>query len=175
MWAFASLMDLIQSSLFFDLCSQFMILHFLTHSSTIWIWVYLLADFLEVDQQKTCYTILLLSILLTWPIHLNLILINETISKSPYNCISSLLCLLLQQLLIFISPSVFLKTFCSQTASRLPVSELKFHASARWSKYCHLITWTISVGKVENNTAVNIVPNMYDAAARLYWQTPLLW
>jgi hypothetical protein len=31
-----------------------------------------------------------LSILLTWPIHLNLfILINETISKSPYNCISS--------------------------------------------------------------------------------------
>jgi hypothetical protein len=29
MWAFASLMDLIQSSLFFDLCYQFLILHFL--------------------------------------------------------------------------------------------------------------------------------------------------
>jgi hypothetical protein len=30
MWAFASLKDLIESSLFFDLCSQFLILHFLT-------------------------------------------------------------------------------------------------------------------------------------------------
>jgi hypothetical protein len=104
MWAFASLMDPIQSSLFFDLCSQFMILHFLISPCTQshhldlglslgqlpWGWL-----------AKTWYTILLLSILLTWPIHLNLfILINETISKSPYNCISSLLRHLLQQLLI---------------------------------------------------------------------------
>jgi hypothetical protein len=30
-----------------------------------------------------------------------------TISKSPYNCISSLICRLLQQLLIIIAPSIF--------------------------------------------------------------------
>jgi hypothetical protein len=80
MWAFASLMELIQSSLFFDLYSQFLILHFLispyTQSHHLdlglpvgrlpWGWL-----------AKTWYTIILLSILLTWPIHLNLfILIN---------------------------------------------------------------------------------------------------
>jgi hypothetical protein len=85
MWAFASLMDLIQYSLFLDLCSQFLILHILVSPYTQshhldlglpigrlpWGWL-----------AKTVYTILLLSILLTWPIHLNLfILINETISK----------------------------------------------------------------------------------------------
>jgi hypothetical protein len=51
-WTFSSLMDLIQSSLFFDLCSQFLILHFLispyTQSHHLY-WVYLFADFLEVD------------------------------------------------------------------------------------------------------------------------------
>jgi hypothetical protein len=61
------------------------------------------------------YTILLLSILLTWPTHLNLfILVNEAVSKSPYNYVSSLLCRLLQQLLISIANSIFLKTFRSK-------------------------------------------------------------
>jgi hypothetical protein len=33
-------------------------------------------------------------------------------------------------LLIFIAPSIFLKTFRSKTASHLPVSEFMVHASA---------------------------------------------
>jgi hypothetical protein len=53
MWTFASLMDLIQSSLFFDLCSQFLFLHLIispytqSHHLDLCL-AYLLADFLEV-------------------------------------------------------------------------------------------------------------------------------
>jgi hypothetical protein len=125
MWAFASLMDLIQSSLFFDRCSQFLTLHFLISPYTQSHHLHLGLPLGRLPRgwlAETCYTILLLSILLTWPIHLNLfILINDTISKSPYNCISSLLCRFLQQLLIFIAPSIFLTIFRSKTASRLPL------------------------------------------------------
>jgi hypothetical protein len=131
MWAFAFLIDLMQSSLFFDLCSQFLILHFLISPYTQSHHLDLGLPFGRLPWgwlAKTWHTILLLSILLT---RQNLfILINETIYKSPYNCISSLSCHLLQQLLFFIDPSIFLKTLRSKTANRLPVSELMVHASA---------------------------------------------
>jgi hypothetical protein len=88
MWAFASLIDLFQSSLFSDLCSQFLILYFIISPYTRSHHLYLGLPVGRLPWRwlaKTWYSIILLSILLTWPIHLNLfILINKTISKSPY-------------------------------------------------------------------------------------------
>jgi hypothetical protein len=106
MWTFATLTDLIQFSLFFYLCSQCLILHFVISPYTQSHHLHLGLSVSRLPWgllAKSWYTILLLSILLTRPIHLNLfILINETISKSPYNCISSLLRRLLQKLLILL-------------------------------------------------------------------------
>ena len=76
---------------------------------------------------NTWLTFLLLSILLTWPIQFNrLILTNESISKYPNSNINSLYRFLLFSFTL-IPPNFILKTFLSKSASRLAVSLFVFH------------------------------------------------
>jgi hypothetical protein len=90
MRTFASLMALSQSALFFDLSFQLLILHFLMSVCTQFHHLFLghpLGQLPWGFLLNTWLTVLLFSILLTWPIHLSrLILTNDSISKSPNTC-----------------------------------------------------------------------------------------
>ena len=124
---FASLMDLSQSALFFYLSFLFVIWHlrvlipvctqfhhlFFGHPLS-WLTCGLVLN--------TWFRFLLLSILLTCAIQFNqLILTNESISKSPNSCIKSLLYHFLQFSFTFICPNIFIKTFLSKAARRLAI------------------------------------------------------
>ena len=128
---FLSLMDFTQSALFFDLFCQLVILHLLISVCTqfhhlclgrpvsLLTWVLLF---------NTWLTLLLLSILLTWPIKSNPhILTKQSTPKSPNSCSNSLLYRFLQFPFTLIPPSTLLKTLLSKAASLLATSLFSPH------------------------------------------------
>jgi hypothetical protein len=108
-----------QSALFFDLHFQFLIFQLLicVHSSAVCFLVVHLVDFPEDYCLSTWLTFLLLTILLTWPIQFNrLVLTNES---TPNFQRAALIISLSAIFTYFNSPNIFLKTFLSKAANRL--------------------------------------------------------
>jgi hypothetical protein len=92
MGTFASLMDFAQSALFLTSPPSFEYYYLFVHSSTISFFGRPLSRHPWALLLNTWLTFLLLSILSTWPIQFNrLILTNDSISKSPNSCSNSLL------------------------------------------------------------------------------------
>jgi len=118
MRSFTSLMDFSESALSFDLFFHFLILHLLTCVCTQFHHLFFCLPLSRLSWGLLLNTLLLLSILLTWPIHSNrLTLTNESISKSPNSSINSLLYRFLQFSFTLIPPNIHLKTCLSKAAS----------------------------------------------------------
>jgi hypothetical protein len=145
-------MDFSQSALSFDFSFQFGILNLLIHICTQFHhlffghplsqlpWGLLVNTWLLFFYFTLLYfTSLLLSILLTWPIQFNwLILTNESVSKSPNTYINFLLCHFLQFLCTSIPQSIH-NTFLSKGATHLAIS---FFKNTR-----HTSVWYMSIPK----------------------------
>jgi len=80
---------------------------------------------------NTWLTYLSLSILLTWQVKFNWVLLtNENISKSPHNCINSLLHRFSNFPLV--APDILLKTFLSKATSHLTILLFNVQNSAQY-------------------------------------------
>ena len=115
---------------FFYLSFQF-VLHLLTSVCTQFHYLFFDRHLIQLPWRlslNTWVTFLLLSILLTWLIRFNrLVLKNESISKFAKGCINSLLYHFLQFSFTLIPPNILLKTFLSKAASRLAISLFSIH------------------------------------------------